>query len=799
MAQLLPGTDFAQDFRILRAIGSGGMGSVYEVEQVSTRKHRALKILANRIGDDPRAHQRFVREATVAAQIRSEHVVEVIAAGIDPASRLPWLAMELLDGLDLRRVVDLHDALSPTHASIVFTQLGHGLAAAHQAGVVHRDLKPENVFVARSHRAGADFTIKILDFGIAKLTSESVASTDTAAIGSPMWMSPEQINAEPLSARTDVWALGLLAFWALTGRVYWRAAHAPRVTVQALFAEQLFAPIEPPSVRAAELRTKTVLPDDFDDWFAGCVTRDPGHRFADAGAAIHALRSILEPRVASDEGGRPLLPPPGTQVTGPERTPLHLARPTPYGTIEGTTGQPGSDASLDTIAATDLSISDRAAPAHVATRASGSLGVEQTIDSPPASPRPKKAHPTRERSRAVRWALAAAVPAALAGAVATAVVLSWPDDDDPAPSPPTPPAETAPSVPEPLSVPPTLPTAEPTPVTMEELGPVDIEFRGWTVDGGSFVLSRTHRRPRLDADPLIELVEVRDGLTGERTELYRIAPDDPEAFAWPETIRAEIEQAQDGDAWTYRRTDLLLRQPDPERRIARGELLLEVTEIPLSSKTRLLPKNTGFEVHWFGISTLGSGLSPSPQGPRLRLQFDAHGARHDLAHVRLPFTYDEVAALAGEDDEAPSVAVSVVPHPSPGGDRSVIVVESGIVDGREPRFSEQWLLRAYGPQVRIVDAGAGPEAVRQAAATLAVEGIPVALFQSTRPQAGPSHVLHGADTPADAAVGGRIAAALGLEQDRSAEMGSLLAATVVLTAQSGPDPSPDDGSRLRRR
>ncbi|MEX1367118.1 MAG: serine/threonine-protein kinase, partial [Nannocystaceae bacterium] len=317
--RLSPGSIFARDFKVIDLLAEGGMGAVYRVEQLSTRKLRALKLVTARLASDPKGRQRFVREATVGASIDSEHVVEVIGAGIDEQSGRPWLAMELLDGADLGAVVQHHGTLTAGQLREVVGQLCHGLQAAHRAGVVHRDLKPANVFVARSRRAGVPFTIKILDFGIAKVVQESGTGTETDTVGSPLWMAPEQLDAQRPSPATDVWALGLLAFWALTGKHYWRSAHAEASTVQALFVEQLFKPLDPATERATELHGVEALPVGFDAWFSRCLARDPKRRFKDAAQAGAALLPLLP---VDPAGAIALLPnevlPPSTGRTEPQ-------------------------------------------------------------------------------------------------------------------------------------------------------------------------------------------------------------------------------------------------------------------------------------------------------------------------------------------------------------------------------------------------------------------------------------------------------------------------------------------------
>src|SRR5262249_39490695 len=175
------------------------------------------------------------------------HVVEIIGAGVDQATGIPWLAMELLDGEDLGAYVRRRGALSPAELFEIFRQLCHALGAAHAGGVVHRDVKPENVFLSASPSAGAPTSIKILDFGIAKVAAEA-KQTATATVGTPLWMAPEQTDPRaPITPAADVWALGLIAFWVLTGRVYWKSAGDPLASMQAVMPAILLRPPAPAS------------------------------------------------------------------------------------------------------------------------------------------------------------------------------------------------------------------------------------------------------------------------------------------------------------------------------------------------------------------------------------------------------------------------------------------------------------------------------------------------------------------------------------------------------------------------
>ena len=286
------GAIFGGDYRIVKPLSAGGMGAVYVVEQLSTAKLRALKLMHPQLVANADLRRRFEQEAKIGARIESEHVVEVQAAGIDAASGIPYLVMELLEGEDLAATIQRRGRLTTDEVGAIFEQLCHAMGAAHAAGIVHRDLKPENVFLAPSKRAGAPFTVKVLDFGIAKLVAEGHAKS-TAAMGSPMWLAPEQTERQPVGPPTDVWALGLIAFYLLSGFPFWRVADEPNPTVTQVLREIIFEPIPLASARAAQ--RGVALPAGFDGWFSRCVARDVRARFPHAGAALAELAPLLQP------------------------------------------------------------------------------------------------------------------------------------------------------------------------------------------------------------------------------------------------------------------------------------------------------------------------------------------------------------------------------------------------------------------------------------------------------------------------------------------------------------------------
>ena len=325
---IAPGTVFGGDYEVERMLAAGGMGAVYVARQRSTQKLRALKTLLPEHVADPVMRARFAREAIVGGQIESDHVVEVLAAGIDEPTGLPWLVMELLAGDDLANAAKKRGTLERAEVVEVVRQLGHALAAAHRAGVVHRDLKPENIFLATARRDGVAFMVKVLDFGIARLLYTVRTSHTTSAMGSPLWMAPEQTDAAlPVSPATDVWALGLIAFWLFTGRYYWLTPTQPDATIGAMIRELLIEPLPAASQRAAQFGVAARLPPGFDAWFARCVARDVGARFRDAGEAVAPL--LAAPQGVAVPVGQVMsppaagaLPPTGASHFAPTQHPL---------------------------------------------------------------------------------------------------------------------------------------------------------------------------------------------------------------------------------------------------------------------------------------------------------------------------------------------------------------------------------------------------------------------------------------------------------------------------------------------
>src|SRR5262245_2932525 len=165
------GSTFAGRYKIQRRLASGGMGAVYEALHLETRRPRALKVMLPELFSKPELRDRFRRGAHVTASVKSEFLVDVFDAGLDDASGMPFLVMELLEGEDLGRLVDRAGPLDPTDVVTYLAQVASALDRTHAAAVVHRDLKPENLFL--THREDGSGCIKILDFGISKIVNEA--------------------------------------------------------------------------------------------------------------------------------------------------------------------------------------------------------------------------------------------------------------------------------------------------------------------------------------------------------------------------------------------------------------------------------------------------------------------------------------------------------------------------------------------------------------------------------------------------------------------------------------------------
>jgi eukaryotic-like serine/threonine-protein kinase len=287
---LQEGSIFADRYRVVRRIATGGMGAVYEVVHRETERHRALKVMLPHIVQSPEHRERFKREAKVAAYIKSEYIVDVFDAGIDEATGMPFLVMELLEGEELSARLARTGRLPPEEVLIYLHQTAMALDKTHQASIVHRDLKPQNLFLT-AYEDGTP-RIKVLDFGIAKILATGANGATTTTFGTPLYMSPEQFVTDTgLSPASDIFALGMIAYTLVVGRSYWSADTEQRKNVIAFALVASRGPQEPASVRAAERGVP--LPPGFDAWFAKVTAFNPSARFPSATTAVAALAEVF--------------------------------------------------------------------------------------------------------------------------------------------------------------------------------------------------------------------------------------------------------------------------------------------------------------------------------------------------------------------------------------------------------------------------------------------------------------------------------------------------------------------------
>lgn len=289
--ELAAGTIFTGRYRVLRRIAAGGMGAVYEVEHVETERRRALKVMHAHLFENEDLRDRFRREARVAARVDSEFIVDVFDAGVEEATKMPFLVMELLRGEDLGKRIKRGGPLPETEAVAYLHQVAQALDKTHKVSIIHRDLKPDNVFLLE--RDDGVPRVKVLDYGIAKIIADGATKTATSQLlGTPTYMAPEQFNSRAsLTPAVDIYALGMMTYTCLVGAPYW-AEEARAGNMFALLNVVYRGPSETASVRA--LRCGMTLPPAFDEWFARATAIEPTERFPTATAAIAALARVLE-------------------------------------------------------------------------------------------------------------------------------------------------------------------------------------------------------------------------------------------------------------------------------------------------------------------------------------------------------------------------------------------------------------------------------------------------------------------------------------------------------------------------
>jgi serine/threonine-protein kinase len=279
-----PGARVAGKYRIERIVGRGGMGVVYAAHHEILDQRVALKILAPEVASQATAVARFLNEARLAARLKSDHLCQVLDAGVTE-NGLPFIAMELLEGCDLARLLYERRAPLPVgEAAEYVVQALDAVAEAHARGVVHRDLKPSNLFLTQL--PGAPPVIKVLDFGISKVDDAfgtghvpSNITSSRAIIGSPTYMSPEQIqNVRKTDHRADIWSAGVILYELMSGTLPFRGETPGEIFVQI---------IEGQATPLSKLRPE--VPAKLSDIVARCLRRNVDERFENVVALAEAL------------------------------------------------------------------------------------------------------------------------------------------------------------------------------------------------------------------------------------------------------------------------------------------------------------------------------------------------------------------------------------------------------------------------------------------------------------------------------------------------------------------------------
>lgn len=277
-------------YRIVRKLGQGGMGAVYEATNLETGRRVAMKVIISELlAKNSDAIVRFKREAKAAGAIDTPHVAQILDAGRDSTTGDPYMVMELLSGEDLKQLIRRIGPIPPEVALRIIAQACLGLQAAHEAGIIHRDIKSANLYLAR--RESGEVMVKIVDFGIAKIIAEQASSGETAdltrtgaVLGSPRYMSPEQAKGGGgIGPWSDLWSLGVVLYEMLTGTT-------PHADVEGTFGLVL-AICTTPAVPVIET-APWVSPE-----CAAIVNKalqiDSKNRFASATEMLNAIRALL--------------------------------------------------------------------------------------------------------------------------------------------------------------------------------------------------------------------------------------------------------------------------------------------------------------------------------------------------------------------------------------------------------------------------------------------------------------------------------------------------------------------------
>jgi len=280
---LRPGDVVGERYCLIEPLASGGMGAVWRAMHKELSVEVALEDMLSEVASTPSAEARFRAEAQASARLRSPNVVQVTDFGV--TGGLPYLAMELLRGEDLQARLERRGRLSLEECAVILDGVSKGIQIAHDGRIIHRDVKPANIFLAQE--GGAEI-VKVLDFGVAKVESPRAVGKTTGSdmVGSPTYMSPEQVSAGPITFRSDIWSLAVVVYEMVVGE---NPFEAPSLATTFELIVRRALP------RARDRRPD--LPASLDLFFDRALERDPERRYASAielaGAFREAIRDVV--------------------------------------------------------------------------------------------------------------------------------------------------------------------------------------------------------------------------------------------------------------------------------------------------------------------------------------------------------------------------------------------------------------------------------------------------------------------------------------------------------------------------